>query len=49
MRGSDRTQNSLFSYVSLEQRVRRSHPLRKLEVVVDAILGTMSLRRLCNQ
>ena len=42
MRGSDSSQGALFSYVDLEQRVPAKHPLRKLKVVVDAILATMS-------
>lgn len=31
----------LFSYVSLEDRVPKSHPLRKLRVLVDGILASM--------
>lgn len=42
MRGSDTTQGALFSYVDLEQRVPQKHPLRKLKVVVDAILASLS-------
>jgi transposase len=31
----------MFSYISLEERVPASHPLRKLRGVVDALLATM--------
>ncbi len=41
MRGSDLQQNGLFSYVTLEERVPKSHPLRKLKIVVDGILASM--------
>jgi transposase len=41
MRGADITQVSLFSYRTLEDRIPAKHPLRKLRVVVDAILATM--------
>jgi transposase len=41
MRGADVTQAALFSYRSLEERIATDHPLRKLRVVVDAILATM--------
>lgn len=41
MRGADITQAALFSYRSLEERIPKAHPLRKLRVVVDAILTTM--------
>jgi hypothetical protein len=30
MRGADETSGSLFSYVDLEERIRRRHPLRKI-------------------
>jgi hypothetical protein len=40
MHGADHTQGTLFSYADLEQRVPRNHPLRKLKIVVDAILET---------
>ncbi|MDA8416632.1 MAG: IS5 family transposase [Betaproteobacteria bacterium] len=41
MRGADITQIDLFSYRTLEERIPASHPLRKLRLVVDAILGSM--------
>ena len=42
MRGEEPRQPVLFSYVSLEDRVPKSHPLRKLRVLVDGILASMS-------
>lgn len=41
MRGADVTQASLFSYRTLEDRIPTKHPLRKLRLVVDAILATL--------
>ena len=41
MRGADITQIDLFSYRTLEERIPANHPLRKLRLVVDAILGSM--------
>ena len=41
MRGADITQVDLFSYRTLEERIPANHPLRKLRLVVDAILGSM--------
>jgi transposase len=38
MRGPDRQNGSLFSYVNLEERVPARHPLRKIRTVVDAAL-----------
>ncbi len=38
MRGNDGKQNELFSYVSLEARVPRDHPLRKMREMVDEAL-----------
>ena len=35
MRGSEPPQRPLFSYVSLEDRIPKSHPLRKIRVIVD--------------
>ena len=42
MRGQANPQSSMFSYVSLEERIPREHPLRRLRVLVDAILANMS-------
>ncbi len=39
MRGGDKRQDGLFSYVSLEARVPANHPLR---TVVDEALKAMS-------
>ena len=36
--------DALFSYISLEQRVPRNHPLRKMRVLVGAILANMDGR-----
>lgn len=41
MRGSDRQSGSLFSYVSLEERIPTRHPLRKIKAVVDAALADL--------
>ncbi|HET8553221.1 MAG TPA: transposase, partial [Rhodanobacteraceae bacterium] len=38
MRSPDVQQLGMFSYVSVEDRVPRDHPIRKLRVLVDAIL-----------
>jgi transposase len=42
MRGQEDPQVSMFSYVSLEERVPPEHPLRRLRGLVDEILGQMS-------
>ena len=42
MRGLEKRQPALFSYVSLEDRVPREHPLRRLRVLVNRILASMS-------
>ncbi|WP_026687798.1 transposase, partial [Azovibrio restrictus] len=42
MRGADVMQGAMFSYVSLEDRIPAEHPLRRLRVLVDAILASMS-------
>jgi len=41
MRGADITQGSMFSYLTLEQRIPNNHPLRKLRAVVDELLASM--------
>lgn len=41
MRGSLSKQSAMFSYASLDYRIPKSHPLRKLRVLVDAVLATM--------
>ena len=42
MRGIQNFQGAMFSYISLEERVPKQHPLRKLRAMVDALLATMS-------
>ena len=42
MRGSDRRSGALFSYVNLEQRVPRGHPLRVIRGIANEALGSMS-------
>ena len=43
MRGSDRQNGSLFSYVNLEERVPARHPLRKIKAVVDPALASLDV------
>jgi transposase len=42
MRGDDQQPDSMFSYVSPEQRVPKAHPLRPIRQMVDDILQEMS-------
>ena len=42
MRGDDRIQSAMFSYLSPETRVREEHPLRAIRAMVDRALGEMS-------
>ena len=42
MRGSDESRGSLFSYVDLESRVPRDHPLRVMRVIVYDVLASLS-------
>ena len=42
MRGSDERSGSLFSYVDLEARVRRDHPLRTIRDIANAALKDLS-------
>src|SRR5438093_12284773 len=42
MRGDDHQPDSLFSYVSTEQRVPQDHPLRSIRCLVDDVLREMS-------
>ena len=43
MRGNDEKQQSgMFSYVSLEERVREDHPLRAVRKLTDQVLKSMS-------
>jgi transposase len=41
MRGEANPQTALFSYMSLEERVPREHPLRKMRILIDAVLGSL--------
>ena len=41
MRGSDDRTGELFSYVDLEARVRRDHPLRAMRVIVNEALAAL--------
>ena len=38
MRGDDRNESDLFSYFSLEERVPKHHPLRKMKKLTDKVL-----------
>jgi transposase len=42
MRGTDRKQSQLFSYMSLEERVPRKHPLRLMRKFTDRVLAELS-------
>jgi transposase len=41
MRGDDNRTGELFSYVDLEARVRRDHPLRVVRAIVNEALGAL--------
>jgi transposase len=41
MRGADIQQLGMFSYVSVEERVPKDHPIRKLRILVDTILSEL--------
>ena len=43
MRGGDERSGELFSYVDLEARVRRDHPLRLIRAIVNAALQDLEL------
>lgn len=42
MRGDDQLQSGMFSYVSLEERIPKEHPLRNTRKCVDEVLQAMS-------
>jgi transposase len=41
MRGTERVQDGIFSYVSLEQRVPADHPLRAIRQLTDEVLRSL--------
>lgn len=43
MRGGDTRTGELFSYVDLEDRVRRNHPLRAIRLIVNEALSALGL------
>ncbi|MBB6414320.1 hypothetical protein HNQ71_007030 [Mesorhizobium sangaii] len=49
MRGGDDLTGELFSYVDLEARVRRDHPLRAIRLVVSEALSALERVRRGNQ
>src|SRR5579863_4889301 len=44
MRGQDKQQADMFSYLSPEARVRKDHPLRAIRTMADQALENMSRR-----
>jgi transposase len=42
MRGDERVQDGMFSYVSLEERVPQDHPLRAVRKLTDQVLRSLS-------
>jgi transposase len=42
MRGEHREPDSMFSYISPEQRIPKDHPLRAIRALVDEVLADMS-------
>src|SRR6202795_5397357 len=42
MRGTERLQDGMFSYVSLEQRVPQDHPLRAIRKLTDGLLRSLN-------
>ena len=46
MRGTDKRTGELLSYVDLEKRVRKDHPLRPIREMADAALVALSGARI---
>lgn len=44
MRGSDHPQTTIFSYLSVEDRIPQDHPLRCIQALVNPILAELSPR-----
>ncbi len=44
MRGQDRQQSGMFSYISPEQRVPENHPLRAIRAMTDEALSALSAK-----
>lgn len=44
MRGADVPQTTMFSYVSVEDRIPADHPLRDIHALVNPILAALSPR-----
>ena len=42
MRGADEQPGSMFSYVSLEERIPQDHPLRAIRRITDRALERLS-------
>ena len=42
MRGQDENQGFMFTYLSPEQRVPKSHPLRTIKAFADTVLKEMN-------
>src|SRR5258707_14741618 len=42
MRGDERVQDGMFSYVTVEQRVPQDHPLREIRKLTDTVLRSLN-------
>ena len=47
MRGSDERSGELFSYVDVEERVPRNHPLRLIRRIVNEVLAALDGAQSC--